>query len=854
MLYGQYEGRLPGPLAVGFDESYYLNEYPDVAAAVNDGTYISGFEHYALFGYFEGRFPHAQTPVVSGTTSAASETSPNPETTLAAQLVPDLTITDADTDTFTGATVTMTDPQSLDYMTLGNGYTINSGEVHDGGSTDTGVMFSSVNNGTTLIFSGSASSAVYEGVLDSIAFYTTGGDSTDTRHISVVITAGTGASSSADIFPVTFPEGIPVVTGGTTSAAVSNPDDVTIAAQLAPNLMLYDPNNVNLTGATISYNSDSIDVMSLEGLYTVNGSDHVLDDGTDTGVTVTGNDSSSLSFVGSALKSVYQGILNAIRFYTATGDTTSTRHVTVAITDADSQTSAGDEFDVVFPVQTPALTGSTSVESISSPDADTTLAAQFQPDLSILDRDSADMSGATVAYDAPVSGDTLSLGSGYTIVSGEVHNPGSADTGISISGNDTDSLIFSGTASQATYEGVLNAVVFYTTSQDTADSRQIDATVTDTNSMTSLTDSFSITFAPVAPTVTGSTTSAVVVSPDPSTTTPAQLTPDLMIVDPSTASLTGAVVTLTTNVQSGDTMTLGNGYTVVSSEVLAGGSTDTGIALSGNNTNALTFSGTASLATYEGVLNSILFYTTSGDVTDLRGVSVAVTDANSLTSTADDFSFSFPAAPTVTGSTTATTVASPALGTISAQMTPNLSATDSSAVTSGEITITNAQTGDTMAIGNGFTVNGSNEVYDNFNNPTSLTVSGNGTSTLTFTGQAAASVYAEVFNAVVFHTTSGDIADTRDISVTISDDFGLTSAADTFDVTFPALPTVTGSTTSASPTLDSGNGAVNVAQVLPNVTLGSSTTILHATVSMTTLGQRGLHPFWKADTRSTEAI
>jgi hypothetical protein len=52
LLYGQYEGRDPNP---GFDENYYLAENPDVAEAVARGVYKSGVEHYLDYGQYEGR-------------------------------------------------------------------------------------------------------------------------------------------------------------------------------------------------------------------------------------------------------------------------------------------------------------------------------------------------------------------------------------------------------------------------------------------------------------------------------------------------------------------------------------------------------------------------------------------------------------------------------------------------------------------------------------------------------------------------------------------------------------------------------------------------------------------------------
>jgi formylglycine-generating enzyme required for sulfatase activity len=40
-----------------FDEHYYLQENPDVAAAVADGRFATGYDHYIQYGQFEGRSP-----------------------------------------------------------------------------------------------------------------------------------------------------------------------------------------------------------------------------------------------------------------------------------------------------------------------------------------------------------------------------------------------------------------------------------------------------------------------------------------------------------------------------------------------------------------------------------------------------------------------------------------------------------------------------------------------------------------------------------------------------------------------------------------------------------------------------
>ncbi len=55
-MYGEAEGRNPN---ADFDEAFYLARNPDVAAAVEAGHISSGFEHYRQFGAEEQRLPSA---------------------------------------------------------------------------------------------------------------------------------------------------------------------------------------------------------------------------------------------------------------------------------------------------------------------------------------------------------------------------------------------------------------------------------------------------------------------------------------------------------------------------------------------------------------------------------------------------------------------------------------------------------------------------------------------------------------------------------------------------------------------------------------------------------------------------
>ncbi len=58
--HGAAEGRFPNAttaseLASGFDETAYLAANPDVAEAISNGTFSSGYQHWSLHGYAEGR-------------------------------------------------------------------------------------------------------------------------------------------------------------------------------------------------------------------------------------------------------------------------------------------------------------------------------------------------------------------------------------------------------------------------------------------------------------------------------------------------------------------------------------------------------------------------------------------------------------------------------------------------------------------------------------------------------------------------------------------------------------------------------------------------------------------------------
>ncbi len=65
MMYGRYEGRRGGLSIYDYpaywDESAYLNENPDVASAVFKHFFNNGYEHYLIYGEVEGRIARVST-------------------------------------------------------------------------------------------------------------------------------------------------------------------------------------------------------------------------------------------------------------------------------------------------------------------------------------------------------------------------------------------------------------------------------------------------------------------------------------------------------------------------------------------------------------------------------------------------------------------------------------------------------------------------------------------------------------------------------------------------------------------------------------------------------------------------
>jgi Ca2+-binding RTX toxin-like protein len=465
-----------------------------------------------------------------------------------------------------------------------------------------------------------------------------------------------------------------------------------------------------------------------------------------------------MTLSGSATLADYQTAIRAISFDTS-ATTTGTRSVTVTVTDG-------------------ALNSNTATTSISI------LGSGTSP---VLDLDTNDSSGATVANynmtftegnaatdvvdsDVSITTDGGNLDRAEIVLTnmltGDALSWGALPGGISAvfftTTTANDSIRLTGSASAATYQTALQAIMYQNTSQNPSTTdRSITVRVRyDAGNVWSNTATTTVTVVPVAdaPALdldasgagTGYTTTytengAAVAIADT----------DVTITDVDSANITGATITLT-NAQTGDVLSWG---------ALPGGIT---ASLAGN---VVTLSGTTTLANYQTAIRAVTFANTSDNPdTTLRSITVVVTDgaANSNTATATINVTAVADAPALdldasgAGTGYAGTFTEDGGGVAIADADVTITDVDSANITGATITLTNPKAGDVLAAGSlpaGITA----------------TVSGN---VLTLSGSATLADYQTAIQAITFNNTSNNPDTTpRSITVTVTDGSATSSSA-----------------------------------------------------------------------------
>ncbi|AFM19137.1 hypothetical protein Mycch_4428 [Mycolicibacterium chubuense NBB4] len=661
------------------------------------------------------------------------------------------TITDLDSDTLSGATVTLAGGKSSDVL----------------GFSDTGTIHGEWDAQTqTLTLTGSATKAEYEVALKAVTFTTTDGGGT--RSVSVSVTDDVIVASAASVPVVISVIGLPPVVTAT-GLPVFKLGGAPVRVFSVATITDLDSNT--LSGATVTLaggkSSDVLDYVSALG-DPIQGS---WDAQTQT-----------LTLTGSATKAEYEAALQAVTFSTTEGG--ATRSVTVVVTDDVNVASAASVPVVISVIGLAPLVTATGLPIFKLGGAPVRVFSVA----TVTDLDSDTLSGATITLAGGKPSDTLAY----------------SDTGIIHGAWDstTQTLTLTGSATKAEYEAALKAVTFSTTEGGSA--RSVSVVVTDDVSVASAAS------VPVVVTVIGLPPSIVTVGAPVFKLggSPVKIVTSATISDVDSDQLSKAALTITGS-QAGDVLS----YVAPSGVSIQ--------SLWDAATSTLTLSGLASKADYESAIEAVTFSTTDGG--PVRGVTIVVTDDSTV-----DSLLSSGTLITVVGlPPSVTTVGAPIFKLGSSPVTVVSVATiidaDSTQMSQAVVKIASGgKDGDILS----------------YTAPEGVSIQGSWdavSQTLTLSGIATTAEYEAAIKAVTFSTTAGGAA--RSISVSVTDDVGVTSA-----VPGSALVTVVGLppslTVLGAPVHTIGAPPVKVASAV-SISDADSQYLSKATVAISLLGQTG---------------
>ncbi|MGE2836950.1 beta strand repeat-containing protein [Mycobacterium sp. SMC-4] len=636
------------------------------------------------------------TPVAAGTVGSAVRVSPV------------IVITDLDSDRLASAVIRVKDAAVGDVLA----YT---GSLPDGVSAEI--------VGAELTFTGLASEAAYRELLASVTLTSAEAgvklvsfsivDDEGNQNSLAATTTVTMLGVSTDLPPLVL---VSPVAAGTTGSPIV----------VSPIIVLTDVDSDRLSSAVIRLqNAAAGDVLG----YTAALPDGVSAEYAD----------GQLTFTGPASVAAYQALLQSV---TLTSTSVGAKAVSFTVTDVDGNTSAVPAGTVVTVV---GLSTEIAPLVLVSPVAAGTVGSSIvvSPIVVITDVDSAQLASAGVRIRDAEDGDVLDTTA--TLPEG-------------VSAEYVDGVLtFTGLASTATYQKLLQSVTITST---TADVKTVSFVVTDADGNTSVLPASTLVTVVGVPGV--SVPPVVLVSPVAAgrTGSPISVSPILLITDVDSSRLRSATVTLT-GAEIGDSFTYGSLPADVTATYADG---------------VLTFSGVASVEDYQTLLRSVAL---TSSAVGVKTVSFSVTDIDDVTSV-------LPAATLVTvvgvpGTSIApVVVASPVTaGTVDepVRISPVLiiSDVDSDRLRSAAVVLENAGAGDSFGYGS---------------LPPNVTAT-YADGVLTFSGVASVEDYQTLLRSVTLTSTAAGM---KAITFSVTDAEGVTNA-------LPAgtLVTVVGLTTEAAP-------------------------------------------------------
>ncbi|MBX7448074.1 hypothetical protein GR927_08725 [Mycolicibacterium sp. 3033] len=483
---------------------------------------------------------------------------------------PALILLDGDSDTISGATVTVVAPEAGDTLSWG--------------TLPPDVEANFV--GGVLTFEGSASVGEYQDLLRSVRFATSSTASTAVRTIEFTVTDDTLATSVAGSVAVTVLS-LPILAAPVVVTSVANVNYTagSTATAVDPNLVLLDADSSMLAGAVVSIvgGAGVGETLSFQTLGDIDGS----------------YSNGVLTFEGAGTIAEYQQVLRSVTYSTTSGALATIKSLSFLVTDADGRVSSPGLIAVTIvsaPLNVAPLVVTSSV-NVSYTAGGTPLI--IDGNLSLLDLDSTTLKGATVKIVGNfAAGDILGWGTQPGI-------SGSYDGA-------TGTLTFTGNADVNVYQQLLRSVTISTGTSALATIKTVSFTVTDFQNATSLPGSVAVTvvaapvnLSPLVTTLLGPIYTAG--------NTAVAVNPLLTVLDLDSSTMQGASVAITGNFAPGDVLS----FTPTSGIV---GNFDTA-------TGVLTFVGNASTATYQQLLRSVTFASGVSGATALKTITFTVTDS-----------------------------------------------------------------------------------------------------------------------------------------------------------------------------------------------------------------------------------
>ena len=446
-------------------------------------------------------------------------------------------------------------------------------------------------------------------------------------------------------------------------------------------------------------------------------------------------------------------------------------------------------------------------------------------DLTLKDVDNTTLKGGSIVLTNAKPGDSLAVDVGNTGIKAEIVNA-----------NGTITIKLSGDASPADYAWVINHVTFNNTSNTPSDEqRKITISVNDgglngTSSITTVmnvkpqNDAVDIFGEKVSFTENGAATSIV---------------SNFSLNDLDGNQLSKVVVTID-NLGNGDVITL-------PTSLPAGITANTSVV---NGIETITFTGKASIAEYQALIQGITYSNGSDTPTaGVRNVTIAVTDVTTDSDGAKTSTYNSTLtvtavndAPVIThtnGSTNTDTFRNTFIETPAAGETPkggqgvaliasDLKLTDvDSNIKGASVVLTNAHDGDSLAVNTGTTGITASIVEG-------VDANGKAIITVTLSGEATPAQYQTVLNSITFNNSSQNPSpETRDISIKVTDTGGAVATASSHIGVVPEndAPVVAGGPVSFT----EGQPAVSIVNGL-SITDVDNTTLAKAVVTITGLG------------------